>query len=559
VGLFPTHATERIVSTFSEDNNVQADQLVQSDGFTRTHSIKSPEGALTENSSALASDEATATNLQSITASINGQEFLLQDAGSTAPAPTLGRDLTLNHGSETISANKPMPSDESATNQLKVQVPETSARSDRDSMSEIPIPNIEPTSTHDLVREKTGKRPICVAVVDWDEFGPKLTRSGAIRFQDKWRTVPKLLPALSESVILPTDLEDYGTTRDLFDSIRDLLGRYLTLFKHQDELLAYWCIASWFPDVLDFIPRLTITGPRSASDLLFRVLRTVSRRPVLLAGINSAVLKAIPINELMPTLLIRETRLSSRKLDLLDASDQKDYFVATGAELRQFYCAKCIYLGEDRSDQAGAPGGIHVHVGDIRSFAFQVLPDYEVESFQNKLFRYRSLHYDRVKLSKFTAEGLLPELRAMAQQLGSAIVDDDALQRRITDVLKEQSEQARVDRSSGRQAIVLRAVLFHCHQSDQQQVFAREISATVNRIYSEEGESLKVSSETVGRVLKSMGLYSRRLGNAGRGLILDKPTQTSAHELSHAYDVLPEVPACGYCYALHVPQSKEIV
>src|SRR4029077_5425593 len=262
--------------------------------------------------------------------------------------------------------------------------------------------------------------------------------------------------------------------------------RYLTLFNHQDEILAYWCIASWFPDVLDFIPRLTITGPRFAADVLFRVLRCVTRRPVLLAGMNAAVMKTIPINELMPTLLIRETGLlSKRKAELLDGLDQKGYLVASGTGLRQFYCAKCIYLGEDHSHQAVVPDGIHVHVGDIRLPALQLPPEYEIESFQNKLFRYRSLQHDGVKVSKFTPEGLLPELWTVAQQLGSAIVDDDDLRKRVVDVLRQQSEQARVDRSSGRKAMVVRAVLFHCHQGNQQQVFARELADTVSRIYGE--------------------------------------------------------------------------
>ncbi len=106
--------------------------------------------------------------------------------------------------------------------------------------------------------------------------------------------------------------------------------------------------------------------------------------------------------------------------------------------------------------------------------------------------------------------------------------------------------------------MVLRAVLFHCHQSDQE-VFAPEIATTVNRIYREEGESLKVSSETVGHVLKSLGLYSRRLGGGGRGLMLDKPSQVQAHELSHAYEVLPAVPDCGYCHRLQLPQSEQVV
>jgi hypothetical protein len=215
---------------------------------------------------------------------------------------------------------------------------------------------------------------------------------------------------------------------------------------------------------------------------------------------------------------------------------------------------KCIYSGEDQSHPAVVPDGIHVHVGDIRSPALQLPADSEIEEFQNKLFRYRSFHYHRVKLSKFAGQGPLPELRAVAQQLGSAIVGDDDWQKRIIGVLKEQSEQARVDRSSGLKATVLRSVLSHCHESDQQQVFARDLAITVNEIYRKEGESLKVSSETVGHVLKSLGLYSRRLGNGGRGLLLDKSTQVHAHELSFAYDVLPAEPECGYCLMLQSQQ-----
>ena len=60
-------------------------------------------------------------------------------------------------------------------------------------------------------------------------------------------------------------------------------------------------------------------------------------------------------------------------------------------------------------------------------------------------------------------------------------------------------------------------------------------------IYGEQGEFVKVSSETVGGVLKGLGLYSRRLGNGRRGLLLDKSRQSKAHELSCAYDVLPPV------------------
>ena len=53
-------------------------------------------------------------------------------------------------------------------------------------------------------------------------------------------------------------------------------------------------------------------------------------------------------------------------------------------------------------------------------------------------------------------------------------------------------------RATGVNGLVLRAVLFRCHQ-EKQRKFVREIAATANRLYAEEGESLKVS-EIVGPI-----------------------------------------------------------
>ena len=57
-------------------------------------------------------------------------------------------------------------------------------------------------------------------------------------------------------------------------------------------------------------------------------------------------MKTIPINELMPTLLIRETGLSKRKAELLDALDQKDYLVASGTDLRTVSTARSAFTWE---------------------------------------------------------------------------------------------------------------------------------------------------------------------------------------------------------------------
>jgi hypothetical protein len=63
----------------------------------------------------------------------------------------------------------------------------------------------------------------------------------------------------------------------------------------------------------------------------------------------------------------------------------------------------------------------------------------------------------------------------------------------------------------------------------------------------------------VGHVLKSLGLYSRRVGNAGRGLMLEKSVQLQAHNLGSAYNVLPAEPACCHCQEMQGGDSQRLM
>jgi hypothetical protein len=137
-------------------------------------------------------------------------------------------------------------------------------------------------------------------------------------------------------------------------------------------------------------------------------------------------------------------------------------------------------------------------------------------------------------------------------------VDDPELQAGVIELLKDRDEQSRTDRATGVNGRVLQAVLFHCDQKDHPK-FVREIADTSNRLSAEDGESLKLSSENVGHILKNLGLYTRRLGNAGRGLMFDKATQSHAHSLGHVYDVLAFETTCEYCHQLETPQSEQVV
>ena len=387
--------------------------------------------------------------------------------------------------------------------------------------------------------------------------------STGAKFRDSGINLPRLPPVLYKSLLLPTQLKKYGSARQLFQSVCAFFRQHVMLSEKQCMLLSYWSISSWFSDLLPFIPCLAITGPAFVADFLLRVLHCVCRRPVLLAGMSPAILRALPVGELMPTLLIREPQLSKRMAALLEASTQPGCLMASGSELRRFYCAKCVYLGENAQQSILRPHSIHIRVAGNGFNPARSLPANDVaQDLQDQLLYFRFVVHDAVASSKFTVPGFLPEFCAVAQALSAAFVDDPELQVGIIELLKDQDQQARVDRGSGLNAMVLKAVLFHCHQGEQQQLLVREIASTVNRIYVEEGESLKISNETVGHVLKNLGLYTRRLGNRGRGLVLDKNMQLRTHELGLANQILPETagaPPCGHCHKLQISQTEELV
>jgi hypothetical protein len=371
--------------------------------------------------------------------------------------------------------------------------------------------------------------------------------------------LPSDLRPLYKSLFLPSGVEGFRMPRELFNDISALLRKHVMLASKDCSLLAYWAIATWFADFLPFFPSVVISGPASTADLLLRTLAAVCRRPVLLGELSPAILRKLPVKEISPTLLIREPQLSRYMSALLNASNQPGYLFFSGKSFQELYCPKTIYVGESFKDSAAARNSVHINLGESTLPLRKSLPGTdEITFFQNRLLCYRLLNHDKVAAANFRVSGFRPELSVVADVLASAIVDDVELQRGIIEVLKDRDEQSRIDHATGVNGLVLRAVLFHCHQRDERK-FVREITATANRFYAEDGESLRLSSEKVGHVLKYLGLYSRRLGNAGRGLVFDKPTQAQAHMLSHEYDVLTSEPSCEHCHELQHPQSGQLV
>ncbi len=171
------------------------------------------------------------------------------------------------------------------------------------------------------------------------------------------------LPALYECLILPRNVESFRTTRELFDEIVALLQKHVMLPRKECSLLAYWAIATWFTDYLPLLPNIVISGPASTADLLLRTLEAVCRRPVLLGELSPLILRKLPIAQITPTLLIREAQLNRYTSALLNASAQPGYLFFNGETFEQFYCPKCIYVGELFKDPPATSNSIQINLG----------------------------------------------------------------------------------------------------------------------------------------------------------------------------------------------------
>ncbi|MGB2886113.1 MAG: hypothetical protein WBC04_00315 [Candidatus Acidiferrales bacterium] len=141
-------------------------------------------------------------------------------------------------------------------------------------------------------------------------------------------------------------------------------------------------------------------------------------------------------------------------------------------------------------------------------------------------------------------------MREIARTLGACVVDDAELQSRVIPLLEEQDQDARVRRSMAIEAIVLEAGLFLSHEKKRDRAFVGEFATITNGILQGRGEALELNSRAVGDYMRSLGLYTRQLGSAGRGILLLNDVRRKIHELAWTYavrSIQDGIDRCPFC------------
>jgi hypothetical protein len=116
-------------------------------------------------------------------------------------------------------------------------------------------------------------------------------------------------------------------------------------------------------------------------------------------------------------------------------------------------------------------------------------------------------------------------------------------------LFEAQDQDARTKCTDSIQAVEIEATMFLSHEVDRVEARVGEIADIANGILKGRGESLELEPREVGNHLRALGLFSERLGRAGRGILFTKEVRRTIHELARSYDVrsAQDNARCEFC------------
>jgi hypothetical protein len=379
--------------------------------------------------------------------------------------------------------------------------------------------------------------------------GPNVSISARFDVNGRVFVPPTLDGDVMKAINLPSNAADYGSTAALFGDLSGLFQEHPGLSEEGISKAAFGALATWFPECRP--PVLLVSAPdASGSRLLLEQLRCACRRAVIIGDITRSGMLSLPLS-LHPTLIIARPKLTKDLLRVLRAMGQPGVHVPQRGQLLDVFCPVVLCTEEPVRDSWLLENSIQIELATTATRFPRTTPQALARDLQAKLQSYRLRNFVKVEHSDFDAPQLAFPTREIARALGDCIVDDRELQSRVVSLLEEQDEDTRVRRTTTFEAVVVEAGLLFCHEKENREwAYVGEFARFSNAILKGRGEEIELEPRAVGDILRSVGLFTRRLGRAGRGILLVIEIRRKIHELAWRFGVLSiedGVDRCEFC------------
>lgn len=381
-------------------------------------------------------------------------------------------------------------------------------------------------------------------LLHWSNSGCVIT--DRLHFGGKIFAPPQLSSSLVRAVRMPTAVTPSGAPRLMFNRISKLLRTFIDLPDEMLVRVVAHVLATWFPEQLTVAPLLWITGPpTSGKTTLLRLLHCLCRRPILVTDVTPAALYSLPAL-LRPTMLIDECELGNSGADqhvirLIRAGSTRGVHVARKGEVFDLFCPKAVASRTWPDDAAVASRAVFVAMPPTRrilpAFDPQLIAD-EVDALQAQLldFRLRNFHLVRGPQLRAASE-LNPRTLQIARSLAAPFLSDELLEAQLISSLRQQDQEADAVRHGQPEWVIVEALFRLAHEKPAGELFVQQIAFRANDILSERGDNRSFKARRVGSILRSLGIYTERLGSWGRGIRICPQHQRQVHRLAYTFGI----------------------
>lgn len=351
---------------------------------------------------------------------------------------------------------------------------------------------------------------------------------------------PELDATLSRAVRLPARCCDYGSARELFVEIRDLVQHNVHLPDSESGLVACFAISTWIADRLTSAPVLTICGTNEQLGIeLLRLLSCICRHPLMLAELTPSGFCALPMH-LSLTLLLNQQRLKDTMQRLLRTSTHRGLHVlGNGGRVLDLFGPKAIVSGDVAWLEALGGEAIRISMSPslVQPLALdEQLQDEIAHDFQPRLLMYRIRNLRKPSTARVDVSNYAFATRQLAGTLAQCFPENSKLAREVIQLLQSQDKEARVRRSYNVDCVIVEILWHAIHHEKQRQLSVAQLAKDVNALLRDRGESLQYSPEEIGWRLTALSI-PRHTNSSGREILLGGDTRQNIHRLAKAYEL----------------------
>lgn len=348
----------------------------------------------------------------------------------------------------------------------------------------------------------------------------------------------------TNTIYLPTNAIDYGTTDLLLKEIKEYLNIYFEVDTSTEKILASYVLFTWVFEKFPFVPYIqfigrTATGKTTAAETLV----SICYKGIDATGATSESAIFRTANDWGGVLFLDEfeAEIAEKSMVTFLKSGVSDRAVLKTEVIGKNYYVKPYMVKSPKiftSEKTINDGGLKSRVIEIkmeknkRRIPLYKLPNYFIkgQELRNKLLMWRFNNLDKVNLSEIEF-GIkeMEHIDRRVQQVLTPIyfLSQEEGKRDILEFAKEQEEETKESRRNTEEGLIFN-IIYEYYENENMQPSIKLITNEINKQRQELGYKTNRTEKKIAEIIRKLiGFNIDRLGNENISTVLIEENEKS--------------------------------